>query len=345
MAGSGPYDCTNPTIPAGTPDRHTRILGRNYAHCDAANEAGNSPMTEIFGGHGVYAALNLRGAAYLDVQCLNITRHSQCIVHGSPAYPAQCRSSFPVDDYDSDGIQTDLHTHDILLQDLWIHGHTDRGILGPIGGEVNAVRVDIAYNGMAGWDLDDGNSTPSTHATLRLDHSTIEWSGCNQEYPAQHQYPAISCYGQSSGGYGDGIGTPAGMGIDVYIDHSTFRYNTQDGEDFGHVDSGSHTLHITNSFSYANSGGQFKWGPNFTSVVFENNLVLGKLHAHVRTHCGRSQDLQSEPAGLLPRRRCSLLQLPPGWHRHLSQTTPSSPTRRLPSTSTAGTQAAPAAHW
>jgi hypothetical protein len=270
FGANGPYDCTNPTIPAGTAAQHTRILGRNYAACDAPNK-----MTQIFGGHGVGAALNLKGAQYVDVQCLELTRHSQCMIHGSPVYPSGCKTSLPLDDYDADGIQTDVQTHDLLLEDVWIHGHTDRGILGPIGGLVTATRVTIAYNGLSGWDFDDGSGTASVHATLKMDHSTVEWNGCNQEYPAKHEYPAISCYSQSTGGYGDGIGTPANMGMDVFIDHSTFRYNTQDGEDFGHVDTGSHTLHITNSLSYANNGGQFKWGPNFTNVVFENNLVLG----------------------------------------------------------------------
>lgn len=268
--GQGTFSCSNPIIPAGTPDHHTRILGENFASCKE-----NAGKTEIFGGFGVYAAMNLSGAQHVDVQCLNITRHSDCIVHGSPAFPRECNRNGPIDDYDSEGINTDVKTRDILLQDLWVHGHTDRGIKGPIGGVVTANRVDVAYNGMAGWDFDDGNSTPSINATLNFIDSTIEWNGCNQEYPITHPFPAISCYGQSSGGYGDGIGTPANMGLDVNIDHSTFRYNTQDGEDFGHIDAGTHTLRITNSLSYGNGGGQFKWGPNFTSVLFANNLVLG----------------------------------------------------------------------
>jgi len=270
FGGGGAYGCTNTPIPAGTPAHHTRILGEHFGDCIAP-----SRKTQIFGGFGVNAALNLSDAQYVDVECLEITRHSQCIVHGSPPYPNSCNRSGPIDDYDSDGVTTNVNTHDVLLQDLWVHGHTDRGILGPIGGVVTANRVDIAYNGMAGWDFDDGGGTPSVHATLNFNNSIIEWNGCNQEYPIKHAFPAISCYGQSSGGYGDGIGTPTGMGLDVFIDHSIFRYNTQDGEDFGHVDTGSHTLHITNSYSYGNGGGQFKWGANFTTVVFENNLVLG----------------------------------------------------------------------
>jgi hypothetical protein len=128
---------------------------------------------------------------------------------------------------------------------------------------------------MAGWDFDDGRATPSVNGSLKFTNSVIEWNGCNQEYPAVHEIPVASCYGQSSGGYGDGIGTPQNMGLNVEIDHSTFRYNTQDGEDFGHVDKGSNKLRITNSMSYGNGGAQFKWGGNFSSVVFVNNIVIG----------------------------------------------------------------------
>ncbi len=273
--GGGPYGCSNPAIPAGTAAQHTRILGRNYASCNAGNTSVRSSMTQIFGGYGVYAPLNLNGAQFVDVECLEITRHSQCTVHGSPAYPAQCNRSGPLDDYDSDGITTNAATHDILLQDLWIHGHTDRGIIGPIGGVVTASRVDIAYNAMAGWDFDDGGGTPSVNGVWNFNDSTIEWSGCNQEYPIVHTFPAISCYSQSTGGYGDGVGTPAGTGITANINRSTFRYNTQDGLDLGHVDTGNHSLTITNSTAYGNNGGQFKWGPNMLSVNFENNLEVG----------------------------------------------------------------------
>jgi hypothetical protein len=265
----GPYSCSNPTIPSGTAAQHTRILGRNYRECSAS-----ASKSQLFGGFGVGVVLNLSGAQYVDVQCLEITRHSQCIVHGNPVYPRGCQTGYPLDDYDSEGITTDTKTHDLLLQDLWIHGQTDRGIVGPIGGVVTANRVDIAYNGEAGWDFDDGRSTPSINGVWKLTHSVIEWNGCNQEYPQTHVLPAVSCYSQSSGGYGDGVGTPAGMGLDVYIDHSIFRYNTQDGLDLGHVDTGTHTLSIKNSLAYGNNGGQFKWGPNFTSALFEGNVAI-----------------------------------------------------------------------
>jgi hypothetical protein len=253
FGGQGPYACTNPPIPSGTPARHTRILGENYASCANGNVTNRAKLTQIFGGFGVWVALNLAGAQFVDVQCLEVTSHARCIT------------------YDSDGLSTDTRTHDLLLQDLWIHGNSDRGIKGPIGGTVTANRVDIAYNGMAGWDFDNGNGTPSVNAVWNFKYSTIEWNGCNQIYPNPG---ANTCYGQSSGGYGDGVGTPAGTCLTANIDHSTFRYNTQDGLDLGHIDTGVCSLSITNSTAYGNSGGQFKWGPNLNPAVFVNNTVV-----------------------------------------------------------------------
>ncbi|HWB32278.1 MAG TPA: hypothetical protein VG714_03805 [Acidobacteriaceae bacterium] len=269
--GQGPFACFNPAIPAGTPEHHTRILGEHYADCANGNVTNRTKLTQIFGGFGVWDALNLGTTKYVDVECLEITSHSQCVTHGDPMVPKGCSHDTPMDDYDSDGIWTNNQTHDVYMQDLWIHGHTDRGIKGAIGGIVTCVRCDIAYNGMAGWDFDDGSGTPSQNGTWNFNYSTVEWNGCNQLYPGAG---ANSCYGQSNGGYGDGVGTPKGMCLNANIDHSTFRYNTQDGLDLGHLDTGSCNLNITHSAAYGNSGGQFKWGANATHAVFTDNKVV-----------------------------------------------------------------------
>ena len=260
-----PYDAGAPAPPAGSASQPTRILGEHYANCTETNK------TQLFGGYAVSSVLNL-GTAYVAVECLELTRHSDCIHFGEPADPARCNGNYPLDDFASEGIVTDTHTRDVLLQDLWIHGFTSRGIIGPIGGLVSAVRVDIAYNGSAGWDFDDGKATPSVNGVLKLDHTTVEWNGCNQTYPAGG---AISCYGQSSAGYGDGIGTPSHTCLSAIVTDSTFRYNTQDGLDLLHNDTGNCPINITNSTSYGNNGAQFKWGSHSTPVTFTNNTVIG----------------------------------------------------------------------
>ena len=291
-----PYGCVNPPIPAGTAAQHTRILGENYANCSTGGLVDQSKVTQIYGGYGVWATLNLAGAKYLDVQCIELTRHSQCIRYGSPNVPSGCSTSYPIDDYATNGITTDVKTSDVSLQDMWIHGFTSRGIIGPIGGTVNATRVDIAYNGAAGWDFDDGKSTPNVNGTINLLGVIIEWNGCNQAYPGPG---AISCYGQSDGGYGDGIGTATGTCLTAHVDHSTFRYNTQDGFDMLHNDTGNCSMSITNSTSYGNNGSQFKWGPNDSPLIFTNNTVVANCtrlsapfpgipttyNAHLRDFC------------------------------------------------------------
>jgi len=269
-----PYGASNPVIPSGTAERHTRILGGNYASCSTGDETNRSKLTQIFGGYGVGNALNLAGAQYVDVECLEITRHSQCTIFGVPANPAPCHRGYPLDDYDTNGVVTDAKTHDVLLQDVWIHGHPSRGVIGPIGGTVTCLRCDVGFNGGAGWDFDDGKSTPSVNAVWNFNYSTIEWNGCNQEYPITHGIPAISCYGQSDGGYGDGVGTPSKSGMSANIDHSTFRYNVQDGLDLLHVGVGTHTLTITNSIAYGNGGSAIKLGANMQTTVITNNLIL-----------------------------------------------------------------------
>jgi hypothetical protein len=274
--GGGTSGCGNPPIPPGTAAQHTRILGQNYANCGTATATNKSSLNRIIGGFGIGTPFALQGAQFLDIECLEVTSHATCIWFGSPAVPSSCPGQTPVADFDSDGIRTDVNTHDLLLQDMWIHGHTGRGVKGPIGGTVTCLRCDISTNGAAGWDFDDGNATPmGPNALWNFEYSTIEWSGCNQEYPAVDPIPVATCYSQSTGGYGDGVGTPAGTGLSANIDHSQFIYNTQDGLDLGHVDTGGpYTLNITNSIAYSNSGGTFKIGSNYGSIYMVNNIAI-----------------------------------------------------------------------
>ena len=277
--GNGPYTCYNPPVPSGTALQHTRILGANYNACrDKAS------MTQINGGYGVNTALNLQSTSYVDVQCLEITDHSNCSVHGAPMVGPYCSNNYPLSDFDSNGIRTDVNTHDVLLQDLWIHGHPNAGILGPWTGTITATRIDLAGNVMGGWNLDDGSGVKPLNAKLVMTYSTIEWSGCVEQYPMVDAVPYQDCKASSSGGvYGDAMGTPAGMGMDFVLDHDVFRYNTEDGPDLGHIDTARQdgtlsTLSITNSQSYGNSGQQFKWGQAWSSVTFTDNIVIGNCN-------------------------------------------------------------------
>lgn len=252
------YLAYNPPIPSGTASRHTRILGENYASCST------SPKTQLFGGWGVYADIYLVGAQYVDVQCFELTDHSQCqnCVYGT-------------DDYAKNGLMTDVTTKNVWLQDLNIHGFTDNGIKGMIGGTVNVNNMRIGNNSLAGWEFDDGSGQSSTAAAVNATKLTVEWSGCDEEYPITHNYPAIGCSDDNSGGYGDGVGTP-NTPLNFTCDQCLFRYNTQDGLDLYHVTGSNIT--VTRSAAYGNMGQQFKTGP-MQSIVFQNNLAV--------TNCNR----------------------------------------------------------
>jgi hypothetical protein len=276
--------CYIPAPPAGTATQHTVIEGENcISGCPDASGIGpdTTRITELYGGFGLFHILDLNTTSFVDFKGLGLTRHSQCIQHGQPALPSACSSNgdFPADDFAIDGIATFTGLHDVLFQDMWVHGFTDRGVIGPIGGTVTAERMRISYNGMAGWDFDDGNADPSTNnPTWNFLDSIIEFSGCNQEYPYTDVFPVSSCYSQSTSGYGDGVGTPPGTPLNVNVNHSIARYNTQDGMDIGHIDTGTSTQSVTNSQFYGNNGGQYKWGYNFSSTIFQNNVVDGNCN-------------------------------------------------------------------
>ena len=258
------YGCGIPPLPSGTPGHPTRLLGEHYGNC--------TQKTQLFGGFEVYIMMDLSGSKNVDIECLELTDHSQCVKMGSGYPPSEgCGVPSGLADFASSGISTNAETANVALRDLDIHGLASRGIIGPIGGDITAERVRIAFNGAAGWDFDDGRGTKSAAgATVRAQYLAVEWNGCNEEYPITHAVPVFSCFDQEHGGYGDGIGTP-NTPLNFICDHCVFRYNTQDGFDLLHI-KGSQ-ISVTNSVSYGNMGQQWKMG-TMTQVLFQNNLTV-----------------------------------------------------------------------
>ena len=279
--GGGPFGCANPTIPAGTASQHTRILGQNYASCSTGNAPNQSALTQIFGGFGVNNVFNLAGAQYVDVQCLEITEHNgRCITHGSPAYPSACSTSIGpgLNDYDGSGILTTNTTSNVLLQDVYIHGHTTSGLQGPIGGAITLNRVNVSFNGFAGWNFDDGSATPdAAGSSITANYVTMEGNGCNEEYPIVHAFPALSCYDLNSGGFGDSWSGQQ-TELDAFTcNHCQMLYNTKDGFIGPHTF--IKTLLIEDSESIGNMGQQWKWtNTPGASTTFVNNLTVGNCN-------------------------------------------------------------------
>lgn len=277
--GGGQEYCVAPPLPSGSPTNPTQILGQNYASCSA-----DSDKTLLHGGWDLYEIFSLVGSSNVQIQCFEMTGFSSCRTAGDPPLPGDppaagfCSNDLPWQDNLQAAIVTNSSTASngpVSLQDLYMHRLTNRGVWGPIGGTINALRVHIAYTGQTGWDFDDGSGTHSTNGIFNLSNSVIEWSGCQEEYPDVHNVPALLCEDDQHGVVADGIGTPDTPLI-ANIDHTIVRYNTQDGIDLGHIDAfsgGPATVTYTADYSYGNEGQQLKWG-GVTSAIVRDSVAV-----------------------------------------------------------------------
>ncbi len=291
VAFAGSCDAANAmfTPPAGSVANPTKILGENYATCSTGydqnrNYVGGANTTQLFGGFSLNVVLNLQGTNNVRLQCLELTDHSQC--SNINQYPSPCKTD-GTEDYANNGIATDLSSYNLTTQDVNVHGFRGSGIIGPEAGLFTAIRTRLAFNSSAGWNLDSGNtfSIPSSNAQNNWSYVLIEGNGCIEQYPIVNPvFPAAYCNDDGDNGYGDGVGTDNSPN-NFAVDHSTFRYNTQDGFDVLHT-YGS-TISITNSQSYGNEGQQLKFGA-MQSVLVQNNLII--------TNCNRmSKDIPGGP--------------------------------------------------
>jgi hypothetical protein len=276
------WSCSMPPPPSGTATQHTRILGACAFGTYSCNPVNTYPytannLTQLFGGFNVGAVMHLDGSQYVDVEGLEITSHNgNCTRVGYPQYPSGCSSSAPVSDYANWGIIVTNTSSNITLQDLYIHGFTNLGIGGPIGGPFTLTRVSIDFNAFAGWNFDDGHSTADAPgSSLTQSYVSMVGNGCLEEYPIVHtQFPAKSCWDSGTGGFGDSW-SGQGTELDSFTcDHCYIAYNTKDAA------IGPHTqlmnLSYTNSLTVGNMGQQGKWGmmPNSTTL-FANDVIVG----------------------------------------------------------------------
>ncbi len=293
----GNITCYNPPIPAGTSGQHTKILGGcafgTYT-CTPVNTypLPSNNLTQMFGGFGLFWTLNLSSTSFVDIEGIELTTHNgQCTFGGNPAYPAACSTDPPISDYVRNGFLTNNATSNVTLQDVYVHGFTGAGLNGPIGGPITMTRVIVGFNGGAGWQFADQSDTPNgAGSSINASFVTMIGNGCNEQFPiVNNQFPAMACYDDSSGGFGDSW-SGQDTNLDSFTcDHCVQMYNTKDGFIGPHAAIG--TLTITNSTSIGNMGQQWKWGgqPNST-VLFQNNLTVGNCGRMSETLPGAAQN-------------------------------------------------------
>ncbi len=262
-----PYASGIPAPPSGTAAQHTRILGENYASCHAPGA-----KTQLHGGYGVFAVLNMKGASFVDVACLDLTDFSPC---GRASQVSGCNTSpGTLSDYAGAGITWSNKSTNDTVEDVRIHGLSGTGMLGPTGDGVVFRYLDIIGNAGSGWNADAGDGTTG-NGTLLVEHYNISWNGCAEEYPLKDPLPYADCTDDNGGGYGDGFGTTTAEshpGWKVTFDQGIVSYNTQDGLDALHINGGNSVMTVTHTFAFGNMGQQIKVG-GAAGVITDNQIV------------------------------------------------------------------------
>ena len=256
-------NCTMPSIPSGSPSQHTRILGANYGSCHS-----DAAKTQLIVSYAAASGISVGDSQFVDVACFEITDKSACATDGN--YTNACRNG--MSNYGRNGIGQSALTSYVNYTDIFIHGLANEGINGATGVGVVANYLHIRGMPFGGIDMDDNpwsSSNISVAGGFTMNYSTTEFVGCVEEYPVTHNYPYVECRDQSTGAYGDGLGTGSTVGAWSF-DHDLWFANFQDGLDLLH--SGMQTLSVTNSKAIANDGQSFKIG-SADQVTFINNVA------------------------------------------------------------------------
>jgi hypothetical protein len=254
-----PWDCTMPPIPSGpNPSNPTRILGGGW------NTGCNNPP-ELWGTERAYYILNLTDSDNVEIACLELTDHSGCVEDHTGGLACQ-RDTYPYGDWADTGLYA-ADSANVHLRDLDIHGFANAGVHAGRLADWTVEDVRIAGNGWVGWDGDiDGDDWNS--GTLHFRRWTVEWNGCGETYPGGQ--PA-GCWGQTAGGYGDGVGTGE-TGGNWIIEDSAFLYNTSDGLDLLYTRLPGSSIEIRRTIAEGNAGNQIKTnGPTY----IENTIIVG----------------------------------------------------------------------
>ena len=256
---SMPWDCRAPPVPGGPhPGNPTRILGAGWA-------TGCTNPPELWGAERAASIFDLTGATNVEIGCLELTDHSDCVEFHTGGLPCP-REEYPYGDWAPRGIYAE-DAGNVYLHDLDVHGLAHEGIHAGRLADWTVENVRLAGNGWAGWDGDvvgdDGNA-----GTLTFRNFVVEWNGCGETWPGG---APTGCWSQTAGGYGDGLGTGETGGAWIFED-SRFLHNTSDGLDLLYATRADATIAVRRVWSEGNAGNQLKTaGP----ARIENCVVVG----------------------------------------------------------------------
>lgn len=259
-----PWGCTMPPIPSGpNASQRTRILGAGW-------DTGCANPPELWGTERADQLLNLTGSSNVEIGCLEITDHSSCVEFHAHAFGGSAltceREAYPFGPWAATGLYAE-DSANVYLHDLNIHGLASAGVRAGRLTDWLVEDVRIAGNGLVGWDGDIGGDDSNT-GVLRFSRWTVEWNGCGETYPARQP---TGCWGQTAGGYGDGVGTGETGGRWI-IEDSAFLHNTSDGLDLLYTRRPDARIEIRRTRAEGNAGNQIK---TTGQVTVENSIIVG----------------------------------------------------------------------
>jgi hypothetical protein len=274
-SGDAP-DCDLPP-----PPNSTHLWGVNKGNCNDPFVSANRWL----GINGVFFMFNVAGTSNVDVQCILMTQPDDC-THVS----ISARCVFGTNNYGQHGFHladgTNQGPINLLIKDVAIVGLSSQCMLGShinssSGDTTTLTNVYMWGCGLAGWDWDSGVSGTNQQSvgtvTMQVD---VRYSGCVIVMPftTQASVKADHCAGESTGGYGDGlgIGVPS-LHLNLIIHDSFFMYNVQDGPDtlhMGDLPSNTSSQTLLRNTSIGNGGQIFKQGAVLNSTQI-NNFAWG----------------------------------------------------------------------
>ena len=255
---AGAFDCHMPPIPGGPDAGHpTRIVGAGW-------DSGCPNPPELWGAERPWYILNLTDSSNVEIACLEITDHSSCVEAHSGGLACR-RDAPPYGEWAAVGLYAE-DSANVHLRDLNIHGLASGGVHAGRLSNWTVENVRVAGNGWVGWDGDIAGDDSNSGALI-FRRWTVEWNGCGETYPGGQP---TGCWGQSAGGYGDGVGTGA-TGADWLIEESAFLHNTSDGLDLLYHSLGGRVV-LNRVRAEGNAGNQVKVTG---STAITNSVLVG----------------------------------------------------------------------
>ena len=267
---SYPYSCTANNLPSGISSAQpTSVIGTG------------THKPQLWGTQRTNAVLSAIGN-YITLQNLEITDHSEC-AYNDPGALCNYSGPYPYGQWALDGVVWGNGTGTAMI-DVYIHGLGRYGINTPdwIASTGSAVftRVWTIGNGYGGVTTGVNNTFTGT---LTINQPVIEWNGCAEKYPLSGgiDLPSnyIQCFGQNSGGYGDGLafgnsveGGGQNAGNWTITGPGSISFNTQDGLDILHG-APNGTVQVDKMRMEGNAGQQAKL--NGLNENITNSLIIG----------------------------------------------------------------------